>query len=171
MKNRLRFDLSSAPERDDWRPLGKVSIQNERTAIRTLIVCALLLALCPAVLCQTSSAITGHVTDEQGANVAGRVDEVPVADDPVEDAVGRVVRALRVPAEASPELALGGRAPFDPGDVDRFRDGRVHTSRADERDADVVAAEVEAQNLGDAAQPELRGAVGRVPRQPEQTRG
>src|SRR5262249_6631574 len=54
---------------------------------------------------------------------------------------------------------------------DRADERRPHGTGADQADADAVAAEVEAEDLGDAAEAELAGAVGGVPGQAEEAGG
>ena len=99
------------------------------------------------------------------ADVVRRVDQRAVAHDAVEDAAGRVLGRGRAAAELGGEGAHARVVAVDAGDVDGVDQAGVDAARADQRHADAVAAQVEAQDLGHAAQAELRRAVGRVPGQ------
>ena len=76
----------------------------------------------------------------------------------------------RARAEALRELPRRRVLTVDPDDLDGADQRRVDRARADERDADAVWLEGEPQNLGEPPEPELRGAVGRVPRQSQEPR-
>src|SRR5205085_2019685 len=52
------------------------------------------------------------------------------------------------------------------GDVERLHEPGVDRAGDHQAHVDAVSAQVEAQDLGDATQPELAGTVGRVPREP-----
>ena len=69
------------------------------------------------------------------------------------------------------ELRIRGSARSTPTIWTVSTSGVLDRARADQADADAVPPQVEAQHLGDAAQPELAGAVGGVPRQAEQAGG
>ena len=110
-----------------------------------------------------------HRVDEP--DVARGVDPVPVAAYTLQDRLGSLLRRDGALVEARLHLAEPRARRVHAGDLDGAGQGRVHRTRADQRDPDPVPREVEAQHLRDAAQPELARAVGGVPRHPDDPRG
>ena len=100
--------------------------------------------------------------------VARRVDHVTVALDSSDDRLGRPLWGHRPLAELAGEPADERIAPVDADDLDAVDEWGVDAARTHKAHADVVAAQVKSQDLGDTAQSELRGTVGGVPGQPEQ---
>ena len=90
-------------------------------------------------------------------DVVGRVDPVLVAVDALDDRLGRLLRRHRALVEPGLGLAEGAGSSLSiPAIRTVWVSGVSHAARAHQADADAVAAQVEPQHLGDAAQPELR---------------
>jgi hypothetical protein len=103
--------------------------------------------------------------------MSAEVNEVAVALDPLDDLRGDVLGADGAAGKALAQGADPRRVGVDPADVRRLDQRRRDAARADQADADPVSAQVEAQHLRDTPEPELGGAVGRVPGKSEQPRG
>src|SRR4051812_19478859 len=100
----------------------------------------------------------------------GGKDQVAAPRDTLEDPFRRPLGRHRVAFEAFDLGRERAVVAIDPGDLDGADEGSPHSTGADEADADAVAAEVEAEHLGDAPQAELGRAVRGMPGEAEEAR-
>ena len=104
----------------------------------------------------------------QRADVHRGVDQEPIFGDAGQDLLRGFFRRYRVAAEPATQRLTCGIVAVDAGDLDGVHQRGLDRARHHHRHPDAVSGQVEAQYLGESAQPELAGAVGGMPGQPDQ---